>query len=83
MSLENPLLDGPLLPSEITLLLIKAGILIFTGVYFIFSLIVVRQVSLMTETLITEVSPVIKAFSIIHAGLALGIIILLIGLLFA
>lgn len=82
MSLENPLITELILPSEIVLFIIKGGIILFATVYFIFSLVVVRQVSLMTETLITEVSPFIKAFSIIHAGLALGIIILFIGLLF-
>lgn len=50
--------------------------------YFIFSLVIVRQVNLMTETLITEVAPALRAFSIIHSGFALGVIILFIGLLF-
>ncbi|MCL4366736.1 hypothetical protein M1563_01055 [Patescibacteria group bacterium] len=61
---------------------VKVALLILSGLYFIFSLIVVRQVSLMTETLITEVSPFLRAFSILHAGVALGIVILLFGLLF-
>ncbi len=49
--------------------------------YFIFSLIVVRQVKLMTDTLMTEGTPILIGISIIHAGLALGIIILFIGIL--
>lgn len=57
----------------------RVGIFIFAGLYFIFSLIVVRQVYLMTETLITQVSPLIRAFAILHAGAALGILVLLIG----
>ena len=82
MSLEGPLVSVSTVPLNGVLLLSKVGILIFASLYFIFSLIVVRQVSLMTETLITEVSPILRAFSIIHAGVALGIIILLIGFLF-
>ncbi|MDO8429377.1 MAG: hypothetical protein Q7S88_01995 [Candidatus Daviesbacteria bacterium] len=52
------------------------------GLYFIFSLIVVKQVRLMTDTLMTEVGPILRAVSIIYAGLALGIIMLLVGYLF-
>lgn len=60
--------------------IVRFTILILSVLYFIFALIVVRQVNLMTETLITEVAPLLRAFSILHAGLALGIVILLIGL---
>lgn len=49
------------------------GILFF--LYFIFSLIVVRQVRLMTDTLITQISPVLRALSVIHAIIALGILV--------
>lgn len=63
-------------------LIVKVGMIILAVFYFIFSLIVVRQVSLMTELLMTEVSPVLRAFSIVHAGLALGIVVLFIGFLF-
>lgn len=59
----------------------RIGILALAAAYFIFSLIVVRQVNLMTETLVTEVSPILRAFSIIHAGLALGAVILFVGFL--
>ncbi|MBI4040147.1 hypothetical protein HY389_02225 [Candidatus Daviesbacteria bacterium] len=62
-------------------LIFKIGFIVFAGLYFLFSLIIIRQVYLMTETLITEVSHFIRAFSIIHAGLALGILILFIGFL--
>lgn len=51
-------------------------------IYFLFSLVVVRQINLMTETLITEVAPFLRAFAIIHAGVALGVIVLFIGILF-
>lgn len=76
-------IEGPLIfPIDLIWFTFKVGIMILGGLYFIFSLVIVRQVSLMTETLITEVAPLLRAFSIIHAGLALGIIILFIGILF-
>ncbi len=59
----------------------KIVFIVAFGLYFIFSLIIVRQVQLMTDTLVTEVSPVLRGLSIIHAGIALGILVLSIGLL--
>lgn len=61
--------------------LLKYGFIALAILYFVFSLIVVRQVQLMTDTLVTEVSPVLRAFSILHAGIALGIVVLFIGFL--
>jgi hypothetical protein len=58
--------------------LFKVGVILFAGLYFIFSLIVMRQIRLMTDTLITNVSPVIRAFGILHALFSLGVVILLI-----
>lgn len=55
-----------------------ATLLIFIF-YAIFALIMVRQVDLMSQTLITPVSPVVKALSIIHAGVAVGLIVLALG----
>lgn len=63
-------------------LIFKLAIILLSSLYFVFSLIVVRQVNLMAETLMTEGVRYLKAFTIINAGLALGIIILLIGFLF-
>jgi hypothetical protein len=56
----------------------KLGLLVLFFFYFLFSLIVVRQVQLMTDTLITQVSPLLRAFSIIHALIALGIFVAMI-----
>lgn len=69
-------LNGPLLSDSL-----KIVILIFFVFYVIFSLIIVRQVDLMSKSLITPVSPVVRAISIINAGLAIGFIILFIGVL--
>ncbi len=58
----------------------EIGFLIFGIIYFIFTLIVLRQVNLMTETIKTESGGILKAIAILYAGLALGVIVLFIGL---
>ena len=60
---------------------IKYAILIILFFYAIFALLIIRQVDLMSKTLITPVSPLVKAVSIIHAGFALGFFVLAFGLL--
>ena len=60
---------------------LKAAIIVILVFYTIFALMIVRQVDLMGKTLITPVSPLVKAIAIIHAGFAIGSIILSIGLL--
>lgn len=67
--------------SEPVLLFTKLIILLILLFYAIFALLVVRQVNLMSKTLITKVSPYVKALSIIHAGFAIGFIILAWGML--
>lgn len=61
---------------------IEVALVVFAAIYFVFSLIVLRQVNLMTETLITEVAPLLRALSIVYSGFSLGIIVLFLGLLF-
>lgn len=60
---------------------LKAAILIISIFYAIFAVMIVRQVSLMSKTLISKISPVIRAAAIIHAGFAIGLIILVWGIL--
>lgn len=67
--------------SEVVLTLLKGAILIILIFYAIFALMVVRQVDLMGKTLITRVSPILKAVSILHAGFAIGLLILAWGIL--
>lgn len=55
---------------------LRLGILLILLFYVIFALVIFRQVDLMSRTLITPLSPVIKAISVIHAGFALGLITL-------
>lgn len=66
---------------QATLFFLKMAILLILVFYAIFALIIVRQVDLMSKTLITNVSPILKAFSIIHAGFAASLIILAWGIL--
>lgn len=56
-------------------LVFKIGFLIFFGLYFIFSLIVVRQVALMTETVTTEAGFMLRFLSIIFALLGLLVLV--------
>ena len=58
----------------------EIGFLAFGVVYFIFTLIVLRQVNIMTATIKTEGGGWLKALAILYAGLALGVIVLFIGL---
>lgn len=58
----------------------KGGFIIFGVVYFIFTLVVLRQVNIMASTLRTEGGGVLKGLAILFAGLALGVIVLFIGL---
>ena len=58
------------------------GIVILAILYFLFSLIVLRQVSLMTEVVITEGSAILRALAILHSGIALAVIVLLVSILY-
>ncbi len=58
----------------------KGGFIIFGVVYFIFTLVVLRQVNIMASTLHTEGGGLLKGLAILFAGLALGVIVLFIGL---
>lgn len=70
-----------LFSSGIVLIFLKWATLIILVFYAIFALMVIRQVDLMSKTLITAVSPLMKAFSILHAGFAIGLIVLVWGML--
>ncbi len=70
-----------LISNDYILIFAKGAILLILVFYAIFSLIIVRQVDLMSKTLITRVSPLVKGIAVVHAGLAIGLIILAYGLL--
>jgi hypothetical protein len=53
----------------------KIGVVAFVFLYFVFTLIVIRQVSLMTETIRTEAGGFLKFISILYALSALGLVV--------
>lgn len=57
----------------------KIGFIIFAILYFIFSLVVIRQVKIMSEAIFTEGASILKSLAIFHALLALGAVVLFIG----
>lgn len=61
-------------------IILKGFFLLAFIMYFLFSLVIIRQVQLLTDIVITEISPVLRALTILHAGFALGIIVLFFGL---
>ena len=67
--------DG-LLNNVYVLFFTKSAILILLILYAIFALIIVRQVSLMSKTLVTGIGGLVKTFALIHAFFALGIVFL-------
>lgn len=67
--------------SPLFLLFFKISILIILFFYTIFALMIVRQADLMSKTLITPVSPLVKAVAIIHAGFAIAFLVLAFGIL--
>ncbi len=73
------LVTTPILGTIGIILLIKYGILTLLFLYIIFSLIVLRQVSLMSKSLMTPVGPVVKALAIFNAGFSVAFFILALG----
>ncbi|OGE25316.1 hypothetical protein A3C26_00610 [Candidatus Daviesbacteria bacterium RIFCSPHIGHO2_02_FULL_39_12] len=76
-----PIAQSGVFDLNLSLTVFKAVILLILVFYAIFSLIILRQVDLMSKTLITHVSPVVKAIAIVHAGFILGLIVLVLGAL--
>ncbi len=70
-----------LISNDYILIFAKGAILLILIFYAIFSLIIVRQVDLMSKTFITRISPLVKGIAIVHAGLAIGLIVLAWGML--
>jgi hypothetical protein len=74
------LADAKIDASKVDEVVFKGGFIIFGVVYFIFTLVVLRQVNIMASTLHTEGGGLLKGLAILFAGLALGVIVLFIGL---
>lgn len=59
----------------------RVSLVTFTALYFVFSLIVARQVSFMTDSLRTAFSGYLRFSAILHAGISLGVVVVLLGIL--
>jgi len=72
--------DGALLAAilnnPVVLFAFKIGFILVAILYFIFALIAIGQIRMMTETVTTEAGSLLRFLSIIHAGIALGLIVL-------
>lgn len=73
--LDNPSFGSNLLNSPGTIFTFKIGYIAISILYFIFSLVVIRQVNLMSETVITKTAGILKIIALIHALLALAVVI--------
>lgn len=69
------MITGDLFSSHGVVILLRIGFAAFAALYFIFSLIIIRQVSLMAETVRTEFGGVLKVLSLAFALISLGILI--------
>ncbi len=67
--------------SEAFLVTLKAAVLLILIFYAIFSLIIIRQVNLMSKTLITAISPTLKILTLIHAFFTIVLIVVAWGIL--
>lgn len=61
----------------------RVAILFFAALYLVFAVMVMRQINLMTETIMTELSPYLRFFGIVYVGVSAGLILLFLGLLLA
>jgi hypothetical protein len=75
------LASGVTVDINIFFLVLRILLLILGVLYFIFSVVIVRQVSLMTESLQTEINPVLSVFAIAYAVVSLGVVLIFIKLL--
>jgi len=67
--------------NQLILQSLRFAVLLILALYTIFALVIVRQVDLMSKTLITNVSPIVKGISILHLGFAIGLFVLVFGIL--
>ena len=74
--------EGPLLPElqQYLYLFVKGGMLLLTGMYIIFSLVMLRQVQIMMNVLTVPISFLFQVFLWGHAALA--ILVFLFAILF-
>jgi hypothetical protein len=71
----NPILLpilGNLSITTALLMMVKIFFIIGGSLYFVFSLVAIRQISIMRKTLITPLSPLVTLLGYIHLVLTLG-----------
>lgn len=56
-------------------IIFRFGFAVFAVLYFIFTLVVIRQVNLMTQTVVTEGGFLLRLASYIYAVLGLGVLV--------
>lgn len=61
--------------------LTRVGLLVFLGLYVIFSLLVVRQVNLLNSVLGTHFSPLFRVVALLHVVLAVGVFVFALAIL--
>lgn len=61
--------------------LIRLIFLVLAGLYFIFTIIVAGQIDLMSKTLITQVSPILRLLSWVMVVISFGLVVLFYRLL--
>ena len=73
--------SGSVFDSALTIIILRGFIYTILFFYVIFALLVVRQVMIMSETILTPVSPIVRGAAIIHAGFAIGFTVFVLGTL--
>lgn len=68
-----------LISTQTLIYLFDLGFGIFALLYFMFSLIVIRQVFSMTQTVATEAGFALRFLAFLHSGLALLVVVLFIA----
>lgn len=69
-------LTDPGMANELLLAAFKFFLVVSALLYMIFSFVILRQIKIMKNTLITSFSPVIRTAGIIHLALAGGVLAL-------
>lgn len=61
--------------------ILKGFLLLFLVFYFVLSIITLRQVQIMANTLVTPLSPLLKFMAVLNLGVSLAVIFLAINFL--
>ncbi|NCN24184.1 MAG: hypothetical protein COU65_02630 [Candidatus Pacebacteria bacterium CG10_big_fil_rev_8_21_14_0_10_42_12] len=66
---------GNILQDPTFLAVLKFLLIIAAGLYSIFAVVVVRQIAVMKDTLLTSFSPVLLTLGFLHLGLAISVLL--------